>query len=247
MIEESSYLSSILGPGALRLRVSQESERVIGTLEQRESVFPLMDVMEDDQRNLHLSVTQAHCAGHFAGPTTLPGYRMLELGAMLGEGKLVRQISNAVFNKIITPRDEIIATPKDTSGFTLTRNGAPVAEADVDYDHVGFTPHQMGILLEISAQTIITNMIKQKGEVRELYFPLIRSVGDIKMLQPDFIGTLTVTPSELSKLDRRDKFSGSTIVQNEKGDTIAAINDIDFLFANAGSIEIYTRFGRNNQ
>lgn len=249
MTEKDEYLSSILGDGALAIQTFTIGEKTYGDFNRIETIDPITDVRFQDERILSLKVKPEHLSGHFAGPATLPAYRMLELGAMTGKGQKIAGIHNAQFNKIIKPDDCIMAFSNAKNEVVITRrqngNMQEIACATMDFDDIGLDPFEAGIMLEIASQTIVSNIIKSYSENGTIRYPVILSMEKMSVLDTSLTQHLNVIPSLINKLDDKGNYLASANIKSDYNRTVATVDDIVLKLATEREIELYDALGRN--
>lgn len=245
MAERDSYLSRILGEDALRISTQKFGAGVAGTFEWEMGVKPLdlAPLLEGGS----LGITKSDCAGHFLEVQTLPAYRMLEICAS-PQREPVRRILGAKFKRIVTPGD-VVTVSKDRDETKLLRtNGGEhqyAAGAKIVYSGDGLKPHEVGILLEIAAQTAVENIAAIMLPGLNLFYPLIFGVGEIDVVKPQREGKLVAFPRNLNTLDRKNRTKASIYLVDENRDLVATVNEIEFEFATAGKVRSYEAYGRN--
>ncbi len=250
MAERDLYLRSILGKGALTIHTFRSPPLILGGFSWIDGVAPLGDATQQAVGAMILSVTQEHRAGHFLGPETLPAYRMIELGALLGEGQRVIEVSNAGFRRIVRPGDVITAVKDESLAVKLLREFGDgvqeVAQANIAFAEQGLNPHEIGIVLEVAAQTIVANMARRRTSQPEHFFPLILGVGNITVVDSSPIKKLIIIPTALIDFDERAKFTASAEVKGGGGELVASVTDIQFQFATEAKIRAYDSYGRSH-
>lgn len=245
MTENLSYLSQILGPGALTINTIRGDHITWGEFDSENGVPPLTGIKEHNDV-LSLTVSPEHMAGHFTDTQTLPAYRMLQLaGLVAGQDARISQISDAKFSRIVTQGDTLQAFVDRSVHIVrdMPNTTQDIAEAKFTYSDEGLDPYSAGIMLELAAQTIMANMAMRRN-IQGLY-PLILSVDSIQMHYSDITRFLNVLSPQLSELDGKNNFKGSAEIASDGNQSIATVEGISFHLATADQIQIYDAFGRN--
>ncbi len=239
MVEHGSYLESILGEGALRIETERKGDLILGRFDVKKSVLPLSGINQSGGDALF--VTDQHASGHFLGPQTLPGYRMLEI---LGVGSRITEASKVRFDAIVKPGDAIVAVKKGSS-MHIKRGVQEVASAEISFGEQGLEARHFGMVLEIASQTLVENMARRKRIGSVAFYPLLLSVDRIEVLRGHFNGLLRIDPTQLSDL-LRDRFTASAQIINDKGELVASVENAGFMFATEKEIEFFYRFKRKS-
>ncbi len=245
MKEQNAYLAQILGEQALQIDILNGGHTLYGEFNDKDK-SPLTNVKFRNGRFISLAVAEEHLAGHFAGPKTLPAYRMLELAAMVGGN--VTQVKDAKFNKIVTPGDQltIFKTPSQ-SIIARKKDGEmqDVASASMTFNEEGLSPYEMGIVLEIAAQTLVANIVQDQPPSDELLYPLILHVGSIDVVHSDLTNYLNAQPTRFEPLPEQNRFLASAQILSDGNNVVANVEDILFEFASKRRIGMYDAMGRN--
>lgn len=254
MAESDNYLSRIFGEGALKIDPVKSGDLILGSFHLKNSVPPLAGAQPLPDSQLELAVSQVICSGHFSGPTTFPAYRMIELCAMVQSGPHITHINKAEFRRIVKPGDVIVASGPGDGRTTLTRElsgrSQVVAQADISVADHGCNPHELGMLLEVAAQTIIANV----GEAisgpatrndEQLLFPLLLRLKSLRIINPRETEQLVVIPTHISNLDPKKRITASAHIWGDDDAPIAQATDIQFEFATSRKVDQYDTFGRN--
>ena len=248
MSERGSYLSQILGNGALRVRTFDGLAMIWGEVHAHDNVEPLTDVVYHSDGSASLLVTQAHRAGHFLGVETLPSYRMVELAGLLGHGQPVVELTDASFSKIITPGDLIVAQRDKLDVLLLARqqNGKSqhIARIELVFGENGVSPYQLGLLLEVAAQTAVVNIVGDFFTEGELVYPLILGVENIITFSSQPHESLTAIPT-YQENPAKNGFSADVQIRNQDQELVANVSHLLFKFATAKQIAFYETLGRN--
>lgn len=244
MSEKDPYLSQIFGEDALQINILKGVHTLYGEVNQK-AVVPLQHVEFGNNGMVCLTISDEHTSGHFTGPKTFPAYRMLELGALVG-GR-VKQVTNASFNKIVTPGDKLKAFVEPNKHVAILRrnNGTmqEVANASMLFDEQGLLPHELGTTLEIAAQTTVANMAQNMPEMQGLY-PIMLEVGSINVQHSQLTTYLTARPTGVEQIDD-NMFKASADIKSDSDFTVARVEDMVFKLATERRIHIYNSLGRS--
>lgn len=246
MAERNKYLARIFGERALQIETIQIGPVLIGSCRLKRKVNPMEGVLHGE-RGLSLAVTDVHTSGHFLapGPMTLPAYRMVEMGGVLGDGERVVSLSRWNFLKVVTPGDKIEGMRTGRS-ITISRNKQPVAEGLIEFGRQGLEPHKFGMLLEVAAQTIVANVFNDRPNTEEVLYPLISGVDRIQVLTPAVEDRLCASPTTIRVLKGRD-FSGGVVIANNLCRSVALVEGVSFLFATAREVEWLNSYKRSSE
>ncbi len=245
MKERNAYLGQILGDQALQIDILNGGHTLYGEFNNKDK-SPLTNAQYKNSRFISLTVAEEHLAGHFAGPKTLPAYRMLELAAMVGGN--VTQVKDAKFRKIVTPGDQLtIFKALNQSIIARKMDGEmqDVASASMTFDEEGLSPYEVGIVLEIAAQTLVANIAQEQPPSDELLYPLILGVGNIDIVQSDLTNYLNAQPTMFKSLPQQNRFLASAQILSDGNNVVANVEDILFEFASERRIGMYDAMGRN--
>lgn len=253
MPEQHPYLSRIFGDKALRITTRRQGKVIEGIFRRENAPHPLTDVVLTDKKTAQLTVTNENCAGHFAGPLTFPAYQMLVMGALLGDGRLVDEVRAAEFKRIVTPGQPVTVAINEQNLITATRTVSETgliqtaASFEMYYANHGVTPQEIGIFLEIAAQTMVAAMADHElaGLPDEsLLFPLIQSVAAIEIWDSLPQDKLIVVPHSVTELDNKNSFTASAEIVNDDDYVIAEVSEIQFLMVTAQKVGTFIEWGQ---
>jgi hypothetical protein len=156
----------------------------------------------------------------------------------------IREVLNAEFTRIVKPGDTITASRETDTHLSIIRGDQEVAHADLVFADEGLEPLQVGVMLEIAAQTIVSNIAAKKNEMPRKLYPLITSVGSIVSTARRPTSGLIVIPTFFEDLGRNKFYAGAKI-RDDKDNLVVTITDIQFKFATADNIETFDVIGRS--
>ena len=242
-LEENDYLDRVFGEGALRVELSEQSGRYTGSYDWKNKVVPL-EPTQDADGGLELLVTKDHTMGHFQDVKMLPGYRTVELMALLS-GSPIFRMTDIEFLRIVEPNDTLRAGKTD-GHVCITREGKDVARAEVESYADGLEPHAFGMLLELAAQTIGAN-VSQMLDTTSLRYPLLHSCRQIYAAPIEEDGLLTVRVTSLVQegLARRPKYRASAELYNPHEEVVAFVGVLSLLFTSKDQQMALIEMSRN--